>query len=250
MEKVLLAARSELFCKAFREVADGRYLVDVCNDGLELLRRFQASKADILILDMELPEMDGLSALEVIRNNGYSIPVIALTSCIQSNYMVQMATKLNVSCIIPKPCVATAVLKKVHEVLDCVSGNEGSADVDHLIELVLLELNFGTHMCGYPCLVEAIKLYVEDPTQQITKTVYPAVAKLCGGSSKRVEHAMRCCIHNAWRSCNQEVWGMYFSLDTIKYSMPSNGKFVSRVAKSIRREIDKTQKDLATNDQL
>ena len=56
------------------------YSVDVCYDGEEGL--FMASEVsyDVIILDILLPKVDGISILETIREKGISTPVLLLTA--------------------------------------------------------------------------------------------------------------------------------------------------------------------------
>ncbi|MHB1511529.1 MAG: response regulator transcription factor [Acidimicrobiales bacterium] len=51
----------------------------VVNDGLEGLRRFHAIRADLVILDVGLPSLDGWTVLERIRELGH-VPVLILTA--------------------------------------------------------------------------------------------------------------------------------------------------------------------------
>ena len=120
-----------------------------------------------------------------------------------------------------------------------------TVDLDRSIELVLLELHFNTQLCGYPCVVEAIKQMIADPLAQITKSVYPEVAKVCGGGDKRVEHAMRSCIRDAWKHRNEEIWQMYFPSDRKIQTAPANGQFIARIAKCFAGKEAHQQKPLA-----
>lgn len=233
MQTVLAAVRSESFCHALADIAANRLNAVVCHDGAQVLEQVALCKPDAIILDMELPGSDGFGILSALRAAGYTTPVIALTSCVQSSYLSQMASRYGVDCIVAKPCTAASVLKNACELLQCHSGTDQPRDIDHAIELMLMELSFSARNSGYPCLVEAIKLYRADSTQQITKSLYPAVAKICGGSVKRVEHAMRCAIQGAWASRNDGIWRMYFPPERNERRAPANGKFIAKIAKCL-----------------
>ncbi len=48
--------------------------------GLELLKVFAEKGADLILLDIKMPEMDGLEATRIIREISREIPIIALTA--------------------------------------------------------------------------------------------------------------------------------------------------------------------------
>lgn len=233
MQTVLAAVRSESFCHALADIAANRLNAVFCHDGTQVLDQVALCKPDVIILDMELPGNDGISILSALRAVGYTTPVVAITSCVQSTYLSQMVSRFNVDCIVAKPCTAAAVLKNAREILQHYNRADQPRNIDYAIELMLMELSFSARISGYPCLVEAIKLYRADPTQQITKSLYPEVAKICGGSTKRVEHAMRCAIQSAWASRNDGIWRMYFPPERNKGKAPANGKFIAKMAKCL-----------------
>lgn len=60
--------------------------VDVVTDGTEALERVQARPYDLVLMDVQMPTMDGLEATRRLRTQGYEVPVIALTaSMLQSD---------------------------------------------------------------------------------------------------------------------------------------------------------------------
>jgi signal transduction histidine kinase/CheY-like chemotaxis protein/HPt (histidine-containing phosphotransfer) domain-containing protein len=60
------------------------YLIDVANDGREALARLEANGAayDVVLMDVQMPVMDGLEATRAIRRNPRwnSLPVVAMTA--------------------------------------------------------------------------------------------------------------------------------------------------------------------------
>lgn len=56
--------------------------VTEAEDGIKALERLAEERFDIILLDMQLPKMDGLEVLERIKNNPSTacIPVIAVTA--------------------------------------------------------------------------------------------------------------------------------------------------------------------------
>jgi len=57
-------------------------IVDIANDGLEALKMLSEHKYDLVLMDVQMPKMDGLKATQVIRSElGYlDLPIIALSA--------------------------------------------------------------------------------------------------------------------------------------------------------------------------
>jgi two-component system copper resistance phosphate regulon response regulator CusR len=56
------------------------YSTEVVMDGASALARARSGRFDLLILDLGLPEQDGLDVLHALRNEGTSIAVVILTA--------------------------------------------------------------------------------------------------------------------------------------------------------------------------
>jgi heavy metal response regulator len=77
-----------LFVEDEKRIADfvGRglesagYAVDLAGDGQTALHMVHATEYDLIILDMMLPDIDGLKVLEKIRNRKVSPPVLVLSA--------------------------------------------------------------------------------------------------------------------------------------------------------------------------
>ncbi|AUS79377.1 DNA-binding response regulator [Actinoalloteichus sp. AHMU CJ021] len=81
MSVVLLAeddkAIAEPLCRALQREG---YVVRVVGDGPSALGATRAGGADLLVLDLGLPEMDGLEVCRRLRSDGVGIPVLMLTA--------------------------------------------------------------------------------------------------------------------------------------------------------------------------
>ncbi len=63
-----------------RGLESAGYAVDVAGDGSKAIDMVHATDYDLVILDMMLPDMDGLQVLEKIRNRKLSPPVLILSA--------------------------------------------------------------------------------------------------------------------------------------------------------------------------
>lgn len=63
--------------------------VDVASDGAEGVDRASKSDYDFVLMDLQMPVMDGLTAAKILRERGYRKPLIALTAHAMSEFRVK-----------------------------------------------------------------------------------------------------------------------------------------------------------------
>lgn len=79
--KLLLAEDERSLSKALTAILEHNgYTVDVVYDGVEALEYLEMGEYDGLILDIMMPRMDGMTALQKIREQGNQIPILMLTA--------------------------------------------------------------------------------------------------------------------------------------------------------------------------
>lgn len=98
--------------------ANGEETLKAIN-GLEGVQRALHEKPDYVILDIQLPDIDGLEVLKRIRasEEGKNIPVIAMTSYAMSGDKERMI-KAGCNGYIEKPIDPERVIKQIREVLE------------------------------------------------------------------------------------------------------------------------------------
>jgi DNA-binding NarL/FixJ family response regulator len=82
--KIIIADDHRIFTEGLRAVLKGDpdtqfEIVGIVHNGQELSRLLKKKPADILILDLNLPDMDGLEIITFIKNERISIRVLALS---------------------------------------------------------------------------------------------------------------------------------------------------------------------------
>ncbi|ELS30719.1 MULTISPECIES: response regulator transcription factor [Pseudanabaena] len=67
---------------------DERYVVDIATDGETGWQHIKSMDYDLLLLDLMLPELDGLSLCHRLRSHGYRLPILMLTACDTIDYEI------------------------------------------------------------------------------------------------------------------------------------------------------------------
>jgi len=92
------------------------YATEEAEDGRKALERLESGEIDLLILDLQMPVLDGLGLLEEISGRNWRIPVIVLTAHGSIDRAVK-AVRLGAYDFIEKPPAAERLLLAVHNAL-------------------------------------------------------------------------------------------------------------------------------------
>lgn len=81
-KKILLVDDNSINLTAIKSVLSGIYKVTAVNSGATALRFLEKQRPDLILLDVEMPEMNGRELLKILKDNPElsSIPVIFLTA--------------------------------------------------------------------------------------------------------------------------------------------------------------------------
>src|SRR5439155_21045064 len=90
-------------------------VVGVAGDGREVLDKVQALDPDVLLLDLRMPNLDGLSALQALQQFNKRARIIILTASEDKNEFVQ-AMKLGCSGIVLKQTAPELIVKSIRKV--------------------------------------------------------------------------------------------------------------------------------------
>ena len=231
MQTLLIADGSEAFTGRLVEALRGNYHVRVCHDGLAALEQLREKKPDVMILDLLLPKLDGISLLHTAAAEDMVPNVLGLTR-FASSYVLESAERLGVNYLMMKPCEPEAILARLKDLSKRSRPDPVvQPDIRATVSNVLLALRIPTKLRGYVCAREAILCLMRSPGMSVTKELYPAVAAMCDGTPAQVERAIRGAIHAGWSQGAGEAWEQFFtrrSDGTVR--RPSNAEFLSRIA--------------------
>ncbi len=218
--------------------------------GKDVLSYLEANKVDILLLDIFMPDLDGINILNEIRSNTkYNRPnkIVAITA-FNTEAIMNKACALGADYFIVKPIDLNNLQKTINQLIN-IDSNKGntynlkekskseSLDLNTEITEILHEIGVPAHIKGYLYLRESITMVYNniDILGAITKYLYPTVAKKFKTTSSRVERAIRHSIEVAWNRGNIDAISQIFAY-TISYnkSKPTNSEFIAMIADKLR----------------
>ncbi len=229
--RLLIADGTEEFSLALAEALSGAYELRSCRTGLEALELVSTFRPDILVLDLMLPGLDGLSLLQSTPVMELK-PIVLATSRFVSDYILQSIARLDVGYLMLKPCDLKATVSRIADLSQRVKPPVVTMpDPRTRITNALLTLGVPTKLRGYTYLREAIQIMSHKRGLSITKELYPEVGQRCNASASNVERSIRSAINAGWNRRDEEVWRLYFGNKTEgTLRRPTNAEFISRLA--------------------
>lgn len=263
--KLVIADDNEKLLTMLKDFLDGDKdicVVGTAKDGEETLQLIEEKEPDIVLLDLIMPRIDGLSVIEKVRENEHykKIPNFIVMSGINTEHVIEQVMNLGVSYYIMKPFDNEIVLNRIKQtggttkqignrmrkssasIVNIQVKEENSLEQD--VTDMIHELGVPAHIKGYQYLRDAIIMCVEnmDLLNSITKVLYPDIAKHYQTTPSRVERAIRHSIEVAWNRGKmdtiEEMFG--YTINSGK-GKPTNSEFIALIADKIRLQYKKNK---------
>lgn len=234
----------------------GMEVVGSLNDGTNVIPKLKELRPDILLLDIIMPEKDGLVVLEELDEAVLEKkPFTVVMSAIGQEKITHKAISLGAAYYVIKPFDLETLTNRLKEMVGNettafyenkgtkyvsakVSHNQGEP-VEVKVTNIIHDLGVPAHIKGYQYLREAIIISVQnqDIINSITKTMYPVLAKKYKTTPSRVERAIRHAIEVAWNrgeiAMHDKIFG--YTVNSNK-GKPTNSEFIAMIADKIRLE--------------
>ncbi|HHW00136.1 MAG TPA: sporulation transcription factor Spo0A [Clostridiaceae bacterium] len=234
-------------------------VVGVALDGLQAIEMIKAFTPDVVILDIIMPNLDGIGVLENVSEMQLKPkPIFIVLSALNQDGLIQKTISLGADYYIVKPFDLNVLISRIRQIYSekrkifpVYSGivsegfsqdNNEQMTVAKKLEIdiakLLKTLGISPHMTGYKYLKEAVKLSLKDSGKarnSVTKVIYPAVAEKFSTTPQKVERAIRNAIECAWNRGNpqglEEVYGCQMSF---RRGKPTNSQFIAMVSDRLR----------------
>lgn len=222
------------------------------HNGKDALAQLELQHVDVLLMDIVMPVLDGLSVLNSIEKMGSSKrPSVFIYTAILDNRLLQEMQALNVVYCFVKPMGPEHIIPRILQLVrksgesdlipdaePVLSALRCSDEVNTEITRQIRAVGIPAHLRGYHYLRSAILYSTEakDPsTVAVTKDIYPYISKEYNTRPPLVERAIRNAIEVAWTRGNTKVLHQYFgyTIDDLK-GKPTNAEFIAMIADRVR----------------
>lgn len=231
-------------------------LVGKAHNGEEICKIIQNKEPDVVILDIIMPKVDGLSVMERLQteNSGKKMPSFIVVSAVGQERITEDAFTLGADYYMLKPFDNQLLLNRIKHMRR--GGLRQSREIsrqappeknpqkmfgslENDVTNIIHEIGVPAHIKGYQYLRDAIILAVNDMEMlnSITKILYPTIAKRHQTTPSRVERAIRHAIEVAWSRGKMDTIDALFgyTVSTGK-GKPTNSEFIALIADKIRLE--------------
>jgi len=118
MPRVLVVDDDRAVCKTIRRMLEPLgYLLDVAHEGIRGIECLYARSADLVLLDLNMPAMNGVEFLKHLRKMDSNVPVIIVTGYPQSKLMYE-AMQYGPILLLSKPIGKQQLLTTVEAVIN------------------------------------------------------------------------------------------------------------------------------------
>lgn len=248
---------------SYLEKDEDMEVVGRAKNGEEAYEMIVSTKPDIVLLDVIMPHLDGLGVLEKLNSTAMEKrPTCIMLSAVGQDKITQRALNLGAQYYVVKPIDIEVLIKRVKDVRHFQPAqNKGSflsreikaqyieidsekqkseENLEALVTNIIHEVGVPAHIKGYQYLREAIMMVVNDieVINQITKQLYPDIAKKFHTTPSRVERAIRHAIEVAWsRGKADEVENIFGYTVSATKGKPTNSEFIAMIADKLRLEL-------------
>ncbi len=220
-----------------------------CGNGLEALEALGKYGADVILLDIIMPQMDGYSFLEALREQQLEkMPKVVVVSALARDDFVARAVSMGADYFVVKPFDGSTLIARLREVIGRntvpLEGGRVAAvghapTIDEKLAGLFLTIGIPAHIKGYQYLREAVKMVVDNPDiiNRITKELYPGIGKRFNTSASKVERAIRHAIEVAWSRGRIDTLNKAFGCRVAtREDKPTNGEFIAMIADKLSLE--------------
>ena len=238
--------------------ACGVHVVYVENDGKKVLEAIKRCRPDIVILNAIMPFFDASSVIYIAHEFKFALPKFVVLANTDNPEVEKENFEVGASEYILMSADNSLIFSKVLKLLSYINWHSNKnifeintakskeadtgaeqIDTELLVTKLILNLGVPSHVSGYGYLREAVLICLGHPGTKfnVTKNIYPVIAKMNNSTPARIERSMRHAISIAWNGGSENGYVMNPELE----EKPTNSQFIALILNEVRLNISSKQ---------
>ncbi len=221
------------FCNVLNEYLnqiEGFVVKGIAKDGMDGILKVKGLKPDVIILDLIMPNLDGIGVLERMSKMQFTTkPIVIVLSAISKDIIVQKVMELGAEYYILKPFDIDLLVSRIKQLyrerensVDMRSiivnnsteqedqkNERDKSKLEHVIANLIKEMGITPNIAGYRYLREIVTLMVEGGVNNKyhLKNAYKEIANMHKITQGNVERAIKCAIDSAIKKSQGKTAG-------------------------------------------
>jgi len=169
-KKVLIADDNALNRRVFQNIISQVYQFDVAENGKEVIQKLKDSHFDVILLDIQMPQLDGINTLKAIKENQLSNAPIVAVSAFAEIKDREYFLSAGFDDFISKPIKPKQLLETINYLIKKSDSSENSSQklLPNLEETAILDNNILIKLLKFNS-IDNIKLVYDDFTAETEK---------------------------------------------------------------------------------
>lgn len=249
-------------------------VVGIAKDGIEAIELTKTLKPDVLILDIIMPNLDGIGTLEQLQLENINVKTIVLSAMLSYNKQEKLydtLLSLGASYIMTKPFDVNSLINRILEMSNNIDSTESNIinnihdthknndyftnninkhvfnsstifkeeSLESKITNIMHLVGIPAKLKGYQYIRESVIISINNGniSNKITKDIYPEVAKKFNTTPTRVERAIRHALEISWKNDRESISNLLFGNPFMfQEKRPTNSEFIASIADKLKLE--------------
>ena len=208
-------------------------IIGIFDDGIKCLKYLINHESDLFVIDFMLTNIDAVGLIKKKKkNNPQSFKKLICISDFDI-LIFDILKELSIDYCLRKPFNLDYFMEIVKRMFDDKFENSKKQDnklIKNELNKIFIDIGVPCHLKGYNYLLTGISEVCNNINllDEVTKKLYPSIARKCGTTASRVEQSIRHVIKVTWMNGNQKELEKIFGIRAKR--RPCNSEFISKMA--------------------
>lgn len=208
-------------------------IIGIFDDGIKCLKYLINHESDLFVIDFMLTNIDAVGLItQLKKNNPQSFKKLICISDFDI-LIFDILKELSIDYCLRKPFNLDYFMEIVKRMFDDKFENSKKQDnklIKNELNKIFIDIGVPCHLKGYNYLLTGISEVCNNINllDEVTKKLYPSIARKCCTTASRVEQSIRHVIKVTWMNGNQKELEKIFGIRAKR--RPCNSEFISKMA--------------------